>query len=67
MYSYEAAGILLRAMASGKESPIEIKRRILAKPLVHGLQADYAFDSYGDVMRNNTLFMVSGDGYRVLR
>lgn len=67
MYSYEAVGVLLRAMASGRNSPMEIKRRILAKPFVHGLQADYEFDAFGGVKRANSLFVVGGDGYRSLQ
>ncbi|HUW40388.1 MAG TPA: ABC transporter substrate-binding protein [Rectinemataceae bacterium] len=66
MYSYEAALILMRAMAKGEASPLRLKRRILAEPLVHGLQADYRLDAYGDVVRKNALFIVRGDGYRAL-
>ncbi len=66
MYSYEAAGVLLHAM-KGKDSPSAIKRRILADPRVHGLQSDYAFDPYGDVLREDSVFIVKGDGYQALK
>ncbi|MDA8426885.1 MAG: ABC transporter substrate-binding protein [Treponema sp.] len=66
MYSYDAAFVLMRAMAKGADSPRRIKQRILAAPLVHGLQADYRLDAFGDVVRKNSLFVVRGDGYRAL-
>lgn len=66
MYSYDAARILMAAMSSGPESPASIKARILAAPLVHGLQADYRLDAYGDVQRKDSLFVVRGEGYSPL-
>jgi branched-chain amino acid transport system substrate-binding protein len=66
MYSYEAAGILLRAMAR-KVTPEGIKKRILASPRVHGLQADYEFDAYGDVAREDSVYVVRGNTYRSLQ
>jgi branched-chain amino acid transport system substrate-binding protein len=66
MYSFEAAGILIDAM-SGGGTPAGIRQRILAKPRVQGLQAEYGFDSHGDVTREDSVYIVRGSEYQALK
>ncbi len=70
MYSYEAAGLLIRTLTgslTGGDTPAEIKKRILANPVVKGLQAEYRFDQYGDVQREDSVFIVRGSNYQALK
>ena len=66
MYSFEAAGILIGAMASGS-TPAGIRKRILARPRVQGLQSEYGFDSHGDVAREDSVYIVRGSEYQALK
>ncbi len=59
-YSYNAAKILLEALAKEK-SPEKIKSAILAGSPYDGVQRKIQFNQYGDVLREYTLLKIRGN------